>query len=144
MLNRLLLLTCWVGLCSSGAFAAEPAPKASPPGKHDWLLKHPTIVSLMAKTNIHRGQMGLGPVRLNREMCLAAQRHATWMADTGMYQHSGLPYAEIIFAGPSTPDAAVQGWVASPAHHGIMLSGTEVGFGYMVRNGRPYWVGLFR
>ncbi len=110
----------------------------------DWLLKHPTIQALVQQANAHRARMGVGPVRLNAEMCLAAQRHANWMSDFGGMQHSGLPYMEIIFQGPTTPDGAINGWVASPAHHGIMLSGTEVGFGYQYRNGRPSWVGVFR
>jgi uncharacterized protein YkwD len=78
-------------------------------------------------------------------MCLAAQRHATWMSSTGVFQHSGLPYMEIMYTGALTPDAAIQGWVYSPAHFGILLSGaSEVGFGYMNRGGATYWVGVFR
>ena len=143
---RFATMMCLVGCCSLNLFAAEATTKTTTvkPDRNDWLLQHPTIQSLVARTNQHRGQMGRGPVRLNAEMCLAAQRHANWMASTGAYQHSGLPYAEIIFAGPTSPDAAIQGWIASPAHHGIMLSGSEVGFGYQVRNGQPYWVGVFR
>jgi len=142
--KRWILMVGVLGCCLPSSWANEAKVKVQQPGKADWLLQHPTIQSLVAKTNQHRSQMGRGPVSLNADMCLAAQRHATWMADTGAYQHSGLPYAEIIFNGPTTPDAAIQGWIASPAHHGIMLSGNEVGFGYMVRNGRPYWVGVFR
>jgi uncharacterized protein YkwD len=123
---------------------ADAVQPENPVGKHDWLVKNETIQALLAKTNAHRASMGIGPVRLDAEMSLAAQRHANWMAETGFYQHSGLPYMEIIFSGPTTVDAAIQGWIASPAHHSIMLSGTQVGFGYMIRNGRPYWVGVFR
>lgn len=144
MKQWILMLTCLAGLVSISAANEASVKKAQTPGKHDWLVKHPTILELIAKTNQHRAQMGLGPVRINPEMCLAAQRHAQWMAQTGALQHSGLPYAEIIFNGPTTPDGAIQGWIASPAHHGIMLSGNEVGFGYMVQNGSPAWVGVFR
>lgn len=115
-----------------------------PASEHDWLVKHPTIVDLVKLTNEHRAQMGRGPVTINAEMCLAAQRHANWMASYGAFQHSGLPYMEIIYAGPRAPRDAINGWINSPAHHGIMLSGSQVGFGYMVRNGQPYWVGVFR
>ena len=148
MLIRTVLMLSCLGIWSSAAGAAEvttqTTKKVDSAGKHDWLLNHPTIQSLLARTNLHRSQMGRGPVRLNAEMCLAAQRHANWMASTGAYQHSGLPYMEVIFCGPTSADSAVQGWIASPAHHGILLSGAEVGFGYMVRNGVPYWVGVFR
>jgi uncharacterized protein YkwD len=114
------------------------------PGPHDWLIKHETILKLVELTNQHRAQMGIGPVVLDTQMCLDAQRHAKWMSDFGSFQHSGLPYMEIIYQSVATPDTAIQGWIASPPHHGIMLSGTRVGFGYMTRNGYPYWVGVFR
>jgi hypothetical protein len=151
-MRRIAIAAC-VLVAGSSALVAETVVDAArpenrsvvkPAGKHDWLLKHPTIQGLLSRTNSHRAMMGRGPVQLNAELSLAAQRHANWMAATGAYQHSGLPYREIIFAGPTSVEAAVQGWIASPAHHGILLSGTEAGFGYMVRNGRPYWVGLFR
>jgi uncharacterized protein YkwD len=113
-------------------------------GPHDWLIKHDTIVKLVELTNQHRARMGVGPVVIDTQMCLDAQRHATWMANYGGFQHSGLPYMEIIYQSVTSPENAIQGWIASPPHHGIMLSGSRVGFGYMVRNGYPYWVGVFR
>ena len=88
--------------------------------------------------------MGLGPVVLDTQMCLDAQRHANWMAATGAFQHSSLPYMEIIYQGLATPEAAIQGWIASPPHHAILQRGTRVGFGYQLRGGHPYWVGVFQ
>lgn len=148
-MSRLVLMTLLLGAMAASAAAHDMTADATRPentvgAKHDWLIKNPTIQGLLIRTNAHRAAMGYGPVRLNVEMSLAAQRHANWMADTGYYQHSGLPYMEIIFTGPTSVEAAIQGWIASPAHHGILLSGSEAGFGYMVRNGRPYWVGVFR
>lgn len=122
----------------------EPAQNVRSAGSHDWITKHPTIERLASLTNSHRSRSGRAPVALNPELCVAAQRHATWMARTGIYRHSSLPYREIIFRGPTTADAAVRGWIYSPAHHGILLSGRECGFGYMKRNGVCYWVGVFR
>ncbi len=113
-------------------------------GEHDWLIKHPTIVELLERHNQERARVGIGPLTLNTDMCLAAQRHADWMAKSGIYQHSSLPYREIIFQGPQSAAGAVAGWIASPAHHSIMLSGSEAGFGYMKVGGRTYWVGVFR
>ncbi|MEX0716538.1 MAG: CAP domain-containing protein [Planctomycetaceae bacterium] len=120
---------------------SSPAKAAAP---HAWLTEHPTIQSLVALTNQQRARYGLPPVAIDPRMCLAAQKHATWMAQTGVYQHSNLGIPEIIFQGPRSAPAAIQGWIASPAHHSIMLSGHRVGFGYMVIGGRTYWVGLFR
>ena len=85
--------------------------KSSPPavGKNDWLVKHPTIVKLVELTNSQRASQGVGPVVLDEEMSLAAQRHAQWMADQGGFQHSGLPYMEIIHQSVTSPEAAVNG-----------------------------------
>lgn len=118
--------------------------KAKATSQQDWLTKHPTVSSLVSLTNAHRARYGLRPVTVNAQMCVAAQNHANWMASTGYFQHSGLPYMEIIFYGPRSTNDAINGWIASPAHHSIMLSGSQVGFGYANRNGTPYWVGVFR
>lgn len=113
--------------------------------EHKWLTEHPVIVRVQELINAERARYGLHPVEIDPYMCLKAQEHAVWMAQTGYYQHSNLPWPEIIFYGPATPEAAVQGWIYSGPHHGIMLSGaTKAGFGYMVVNGRPYWVGVFQ
>jgi hypothetical protein len=110
----------------------------------DWLVEHPTIQKLLELHNQERARVGLAPSKLNPEMCLAAQRHAVWMAETGWFAHSGLPYRENIFMGVTTPEAAINGWIWSPAHHANMLSGTEVGFGYMVLNGRYCWCSVMQ
>ncbi len=107
---------------------------------HAWLTKHPTITRLLKLQNEERQRYGLAPLKLNVKMCLAAQKHATWMSETGYYMHSNLPWPEMIHSGPLTPDGAVSGWIYSPAHHSIMLSGTQAGFGYAKRNGATYWV----
>lgn len=153
MVRRTLQVLVAAALLIGNVALAAPVPEASDQpqqapakksAKHDWLLKHPTILKLLKLQNEERARNGLPPLRLNAEMCLAAQQHAVWMAKTGYYMHSSLPWAEIIFNGPLTPEAAVNGWIWSPAHHSIMLSGSEAGFGYMVIDGRTYWVGVFR
>ena len=143
--NRLrigLFVALLVALSASG-FATE-AQKTTAVGEYDWLVKHPVIQRLLKFHNEERVRNGLPTLTLNTEMCLEAQKHAVWMAETGYYQHSNLPWPEIIFSGPLSARAAVDGWIYSPAHHSIMLGGTEAGFGYMVLNGRTYWVGVFR
>ena len=110
----------------------------------EWLINHPTIQRLLELHNQERARVGLAPFKLNAEMCLAAQKHAVWMAETGWFQHSGLPYRENIYWGVATPEDATNGWIWSPAHHANILSGTEVGFGYMILNGRPYWCAVMQ
>ncbi len=141
MKRQFLTLAVLVSLVVPMSHAAAPVGTAD---KTDWLIKHPTIQKLVELTNQHRAQSGLPPVTVNPEMSLAAYRHAEWMASYGALQHSGLPWREIIFLGPTTPDAAIAGWINSPAHRANMLSGTEVGFGYVNRNGQLAWVGVFR
>ena len=127
--------------CLSGSFAWA----AEPPAKNlDWLVKHPAIQELHHRHNAERARVGLQPLTLDPQMCLAAQRHATWMAETGLQMHSGLPYHENLFLGANTASDAVNGWIWSPAHHGNMLGGTKAGYGYQRINGRPAWVGVFR
>ena len=128
----------------------------------DWLTKHPVILRLLDLHNAERRRVGLTELKLNPKMCLAAQKHATWMAQTGWYAHSGLPYRENIHTGVTTPEDATNGWIFSPAHYQNIISssgsssqtaGPQVGFGYMTSSpdggadgktyGQPYWVALF-
>ncbi|GDY07756.1 hypothetical protein LBMAG52_12420 [Planctomycetia bacterium] len=144
--SLVLALTLAVtGVAVTGTRSAEMAAMVEKNSKNlDWLVQHPTIQKLLALHNQERARVGLSPSKLNPEMCLAAQRHAVWMAETGSMSHSGLPYRENIFMGVRTPEDAINGWIWSPAHHSNMLSGTEVGFGYMVLNGRYGWCSVMQ
>lgn len=137
VLMGLLFLNC----CSE--VKAQPGSEVRPE-EHTWITDHPVIQKLLHLTNQHRARYQLPPVKLDPYLCLKAQAHAEWMAKTGYYQHSSMPWPEIIFYGPGSAENAVNGWIRSPAHNGIMLKrGNHVGFGYMLINGRDYWVGIF-
>lgn len=114
------------------------AKKVAPP------QAHPTVARLLDLHNQTRARVGLPPLALNQQMCGAAQRHANWMASSGAFTHSGLPYRENIAHGQSSPEHAVQSWTNSPGHYTNMCSGRECGFGYQVRGGTGYWVAVFR
>ena len=129
---------------ASAKVEKDVAQKEKKAGKNDWLIKHPTILKLLELNNQERARIGYPGCTLNAELCVAAQQHAEWMAETGYYMHSNLPWPEIIFSGPLTPEDATNGWIWSPAHYSIMVSGSEAGFGYAVRDGYTYWVGLFQ
>lgn len=143
---RVVLASLFCLMLIQPVSSEETAKEAAKPQKseHDWLVKHPTIQKLLKLHNQERARNGMPALTLNTKMCLKAQEHATWMAETGYYQHSSLPWPEIIFQGPTSAAAAVNGWIASPAHHSIMLTGSQAGFGYMVLNGQYYWVGVFQ
>lgn len=105
------------------------------------ITQHPTIRKMMVLQNQERARYGLAPLKMNKKLCIAAQKHAEWMAETGYYVHSNLPWPEIIDAGPTTAEGAVNDWIWSRSHHGIMLSGDIAGFGFaMADNGSGYWV----
>ncbi|WDI41147.1 CAP domain-containing protein [Bremerella sp. P1] len=126
----------------------------------DFLHKHPTLVKMWHHSNEVRGRYQLPAQRISPELTKAAQDHAWYMARTGQFSHSvnggfvsrarrhqypGSPYGEIILYGsPSIPEC-FNGWLNSPGHRAILLSGArEVGYGYAIgRNGTAYWVGVF-
>lgn len=113
--------------------------------EYAWLTQHPVILDMQRHINEERARYQLDPVKIDPEMCLKAQKHAVWMAETGYFQHSNFSGMEIIYYGANSAKGAVNGWIWSPPHHGIMLSrATDAGFGYMVIDGRTYWVGVFR
>lgn len=105
---------------------------------------HPTLARLLELHNQTRARVGLSPLTLNQQMCAAAQQHANWMASTGSFTHSRLPYRENIAYGQTSPDQAVRSWTTSPGHYQNMCSGRQAGFGYQVRGGVGYWVAVFR
>lgn len=130
---RFLALFLLLLACSSTTCLAE----------HEWLTSHPVIQEMLQRTNAQRARAGLAPLVLDSQMCLSAQRHATYMCDIGMV-HSGLPYLEAICQSQISAEHAINTWIASPPHHGILCSGSQVGFGYQNRNGRPSWVCVVR
>ncbi|MFF1908794.1 CAP domain-containing protein [Kitasatospora sp. NPDC058218] len=102
------------------------------------------------RLNAVRAQNGRPAVRLNQTLAQAAkcnadqmdQRHASGhFCDSGNIAR-GLGYTwrafgEIAFYGPTDVDAAVDGWIRSPLHLGIMLDNyTEVG---LARTGTASW-----
>lgn len=138
LLSLAAVIVAPTGLCAAGKSEAKEA-------EHAWLTKHPVILDMQRYINEERARYQLDPVTIDPEMCLKAQKHATWMAETGYFQHSSFPWMEIIYYGANSAKGAVNGWIWSPPHHGIMLSrATDAGFGYMVIDGRTYWVGVFR
>lgn len=131
-------------VCLSSPLANAQPGSSIPAEEHAWVTEHPVIQKLLDLTNKHRAKYNRAPVELDPYLTLKAQEHAEWMAKTGYYQHSRYGYPEIIFYSPGSAENAINGWIRSPRHHGIMLKrANHVGFGYMMINGRDYWVGIF-
>jgi uncharacterized protein YkwD len=110
----------------------------------DWLVKHPVIVSMQTLQNAERARYQLPALKMNPGLCLIAQKHAVLLAENGWFYHQN-QYAEILHQGVISPEDCVNGWIWSPAHHGLMLSGyTEAGFGYMTGPWGSRWVTIFK
>ncbi|MCX4755691.1 CAP domain-containing protein [Kitasatospora purpeofusca] len=104
----------------------------------------------LQRLNELRAQYGKAPVRSNPTLAQAAQCNAGQMEQRRVSGHfcdsaavaRGLGYSvrnwgEIAFYGPTTVDAAFDGWVKSPQHLGIMIGDyTEVG---LSRVGTAAW-----
>lgn len=121
-------------------------------------------------TNAERASAGLPPLKLVSELTSSARYHAADQAQDAYFNHdsydrsgdtlsmacawssrigsfySGSSMAENIAAGYATPEAAVQGWMASDGHRRNILDAglREIGVGYYA--GGPYgryWVQNF-
>ncbi|TWT34245.1 CAP domain-containing protein [Blastopirellula retiformator] len=161
-LSLALLLTLAATLSAEDA-SVKPeaeAEKADVEVKVEFLHNHPSLVKMWNHSNQVRAQYGLPAQKMNPELTKAAQDHAWYMAKTGQFSHSvnggfvartrrhnyaGSPSGEIILWNAKSIPSCFQGWLNSPGHRAILLSGArEVGYGYAVaRNGSTYWVGVF-
>ncbi len=136
----------------SSAGQDQAAPRTRP------LHRHPTLFSMLVRSNNLRRRAGLWPHRMNPALVAAAQDHANFMAQTGQFSHyvnagpqgraSKYGYAggvrENIATGGNV-DTAFGMWTASGAHYASIVSGTtDAGFGYAVGpSGATYFVGLY-
>ncbi|MEO1997797.1 MAG: CAP domain-containing protein [Planctomycetaceae bacterium] len=106
-----------------------------------WLTDHAVIQRMLIATNRQRTRNALPHLRIDLKLSLAAQKHAVWMSRWG-FQHSSYTWDECIHSGPTNPEACVRGWMWSPPHRSILMSGQRVGFGYWLERGQTYWVAL--
>ncbi len=94
-------------------------------------------------TNNERRRNNLPDLVYNWKLGWAAMKHSANMANKDFYDHRDLgervkaegyagPMAENIFAGPSSPEAAMKGWMDSPGHRNNILNPgyTDIGVGY--------------
>ena len=101
------------------------------------------VRTLEQKINEMREGYGLTKLTIVAELSKKAQKHANWMKENGLI-HSGMGYPEIIARGQKTPEGAVNAWLGSRGHRGIMLGGyTRYGVGCIVLDDRDYWIAIF-
>lgn len=112
--------------------------------------------------NHERAKVGLSALTLDEKLCEAAQIRAQETVEN--YSHTrpdgsgwssvlgqlGISYsraAENIYQSPATPEAAVEGWMASPGHRANILDANlhaiGIGYYYTDTGWQHYWVQLF-
>lgn len=114
--------------------------------------------AVVERVNAERVSRGLDPLEIDVRLMEAAQLHSDSMAIQDFFSHTGLDgsspgervedagyddwfsWGENIAAGYATPDAVVDGWMASSGHRAnILNSGFEhIGVGYRFGPGSSY------
>ncbi len=113
-----------------------PQPTTPPPAGSSATALEQQTVDLI---NAERAKLGLGALTINAQLTTAARRAATDMYDHSHYDHTGTdgstfltrikdagftgtPYGEVIGWMHTTAASIVQGWMASPPHHDIIMN----------------------
>ena len=123
------------------------------------LYKHTTILDMLKASNAIRNRQGLKAHIINKQLCIAAQNHANYMAKTGDFSHysNGGPSgraarhgfhgmsAENIAMGQLNVGSVFQSWHSSSGHWAnITSNATLAGFGYAISpGGTGFWVGMY-
>ncbi|MEU8686644.1 sigma-70 family RNA polymerase sigma factor [Streptomyces sp. NPDC048611] len=126
-----------------------PTPSATPPD----LEKQATVL-----INQRRARAGCSPLRIDRRLHTAAQRHSADMAARQYYEHQApdgtgpderitatgyrwSSWGENLDRGPRTAAGAVNDWMGDAMHRDNLLncSFTDVGIGVVEGPGGPWW-----
>lgn len=112
-----------------------------------------TVSALLQETNQKRAENGAGPLRINSELSVAAQKKADdmfakdyWAHNNpdgvtpwGFIKNSGYDYAyagENLARGFTTTSDAINAWMASPDHRRNMLSKNYQDVGFSIQSGK--------
>ncbi|MGW2302790.1 CAP domain-containing protein [Streptomyces sp. NPDC001809] len=141
----------------------QPAPQgAAPVAAAPAVTADRFVKDVVALANAEREKAGCGPLRSERHLRTAAQRHADDMSARGYYEHddpegrdagdrmTGAGYAwstwgENIHRGPKTPSRAMADWMGSPGHRANILNCAfeDIGVGVTLTANGPWWVQNF-
>jgi uncharacterized protein YkwD len=113
---------------------------------------------VLALTNQQRAAVGCKPLTASSKLTTAAQAHSADMAKNNYFTHDSqdgtspfdrikaLGYnfraaAENIAYGQGTAASVMDAWMNSPGHKANILNCTytQIGIGYALRSGTPYW-----
>ncbi|MGW9432031.1 sigma-70 family RNA polymerase sigma factor [Streptomyces decoyicus] len=136
---------------------ASPTPSATPTPTPS--ATPPTLEEQATElVNQRRARAGCGPLRIDRRLHTAAQRHSADMAARQYYEHDApdgtgpddritaagyrwSSWGENLDRGPRTAAAAVNDWMGDAMHRDNMLDCkfTAVGIGVVEGTGGPWW-----
>lgn len=138
--------------------AATPPTPSAPPTTSPSATPPDLEEQATALINRRRAQAGCGPLRIDRRLHTAAQRHSADMAARGYYAHDTpegtgpderitaagylwSSWGENLDRGPRTADAVVRDWMGDAMHRGNLLDCrfTAVGIGVVHGTGGPWW-----
>ena len=103
--------------------------------------------NIIIHTNAQRARYGLKPLEIDEGLMKWSRGHASWMARTRKFVHSGRPAAENIASGQKDSKAAVTAWMNSAGHRANILNRGYMRIGaaaYRTPKGRIYWCQQFR
>ena len=107
---------------------------------------HPLEQEVIERVNQERARYGMGPVELDVNLMNNSRRHTAWMIHRRSFSHSGMPVAENIAMGQSSPAEAMHSWMNSSGHRANILNRGHRRIGvacYAAPNGTIYWCQQF-
>ena len=151
----------WASLLVAGMLIGQTGIALAAPAENN-----PAFVArVLELTNNERQKSGLRPLTLSAELNNAAQKYSLVLATSGCFDHICGPIpnfadragqagytgwtalAENIAAGYPTPEAVLNGWMASAGHRANILSPqyAEIGIGMVSGSGQfgTYWTQEF-
>jgi uncharacterized protein YkwD len=133
-------------------------PGSSPAGGTTTTGTSPQAAKVLALTNAERAKVGCKALTINAKLTEAAQAHSADMAAKDYFAHDSQdgtsPFdrikaigynfraaAENIAYGQPTAASVMDAWMNSPGHKANILNCTytQIGIGYALRSGTPYW-----
>lgn len=129
------------------AVAKAPATAVKPkPPTVDKAELHPVEANVIERTNAERARYGLRPFIIDRLLMGQARRHAAWMTQARVMQHSA-GAAENIAMGQRSSDEVVRTWMNSSGHRANILNAGYNRLGvaaYTTPEGTVFWCQQFR
>jgi uncharacterized protein YkwD len=102
-------------------------------------MDHESTQQLLTLINVQRERLDIDPLELDLDMCLAAWESSRFFMPSNGQFHNGSPYSQAIFVGPRSHRAAISGFMDSPGHRAILLSGAKAGIAYWSDGNETYY-----